>query len=71
MAYRVRIKLKELLYERGITQKQLAEMTGLRENTIGEIARGTKTAINFKHLEKIASALNISDIRNIMALEER
>ena len=70
MSYRVKIHLKELLEERDITQKRLAEMTGLRANAISDIARGTKTAINFNHLAKIATALNIADIRKIIDLEE-
>lgn len=71
MGYCVKIRLKDLINEKGITQKRLAEMAGLRETTISEIARGARTAINYKHLEKIATALNISDIRKIIYLEKK
>ena len=69
MAYKVRIRLKELLDERDIKQKQLAEMTGIRESTISDIVRGSRTVINYEHLAKIAEALEIKDIRDIIELD--
>ena len=70
MSYRVKLRVKELLEEEGITQKKLAEMAGVRESTISDIVRGTRTVINFEHLGKIATALEISDISKIIYLEE-
>ena len=70
MSYRVKLRVKELLEEKGLTQKKLAEMSGVRESTISDIVRGTRTVINFEHLGKIATALEISDIRKIIDLEE-
>ena len=70
MSYRVKLRVKELLEVEGITQKKLAEMAGVRESTISDIVRGTRTVINFEHLGKIATALEISDIRKIIDLEK-
>ena len=70
MSYCVKLRVKDLLEERGITQKKLAELAGVRESTISDIVRGTRTVINFEHLGKIATALEISDIRKIIDLEE-
>lgn len=70
MSYRVKLRVKELLEEEGITQKKLAEMAGVRESTISDIVRGTRTVINFEDLGKIATALEISDIRKIIDLEK-
>ena len=70
MSYRVKLHVKELLEEKGLTQKKLAELAGVRESTISDIVRGTRTVINFEHLSKIATALEISDIRKIIDLEE-
>ena len=70
MSYRVKLRVKELLEEEGITQKKLAETAGVRESTISDIVRGTRTVINFEHLGKIATALEISDIRKIIDLEK-
>lgn len=71
MSYCVKLRVKELLDERGITQKKLAEIAGVRESTISDIVRGTRTVINFEHLGKIATALDIDDIRKIITLEKQ
>jgi len=70
MSYCVKLRVKELLEEKGITQKKLAELAGVRESTISDIVRGTRTVINFEHLGKIATALEVDDIRKIIDLEE-
>ena len=59
--YKVKLKVKELLEERNITQKKLAQISGIRESTISDIVRGTRTVINFEHLSKIAEALEIDN----------
>ena len=71
MSYVVKLKIKELLEEKGITQKRLAEMAGVRESTISDIVRGSRTVINFEHLSKIANALEIDDIRKLIDLEKQ
>jgi putative transcriptional regulator len=67
----VSFKLKEILEERNITQKALAKLSDVREATISEIVRGTRTVINFKHLAPIANAMNINEIQKIMVLERK
>lgn len=64
--YAVRLKVKEAIEERGITQKKLAEISGIRESTISDIVRGTRTVINFEHLSKIAEALDVNDITELI-----
>jgi len=71
ITYTVRLKVKELLEQKGITQKKLAEMANMRESTISDIVRGTRTVINFEHLAKIASALEVEDIRELIDLEKK
>ena len=56
MSYQVKLKVKEILEERKITQKKLAEVSGIRESTISDIVRGARTVINFEHLSKIADS---------------
>ncbi len=51
-----------------MTQKKLAEISGIRESTISDIVRGARTVINFEHLGKIATALEIDDIGQIIVL---
>ena len=67
----VKFKLKEILEERGLTQKELSIKSNVREATISDIVRGTRTVINFKHLAAIAEALEISEIEKIMELVEK
>ena len=68
--YKVKLKVKELLEERNITQKKLAQISGIRESTISDIVRGTRTVINFEHLSKIAEALEIDNISQLIEFEE-
>lgn len=69
--YQIKLKVKELLEEREITQKKLAQMSGIRESTISDIARGTRTVINFEHLSKVAEALEIDNISQLIDFEEK
>ena len=69
--YQIKLKVKELLEEREITQKKLAQMSGIRESTISDIVRGTRTVINFEHLSKVAEALEIDNISHLIDFEEK
>lgn len=63
------IKVQELLDERGWSQKHLAELTGLRRAAISEICNNLRTSINREHLEKIAEAMNLTDINQLIELK--
>lgn len=67
--YVVKLKVKDALEKRELSQKRLAEMSGIRESTISDIVRETRTVINFEHLSKIAEALEITDIRELIDFE--
>lgn len=67
---KVRFKLKALLDEKNMTQKELSKLTKIRESTISDIVRGTRTVLNYDHLERIVNALDLVDIRDILDLEE-
>lgn len=62
--------LKDILTERDMTQKQLAELTGLRENTISEIVKNQRDVLNRYHIGRIMEVLNITDFNEILVLEE-
>ncbi|MEH6992622.1 helix-turn-helix transcriptional regulator [Neobacillus drentensis] len=64
---RVEIKLKDLLKERNIEQKQLAEMTGLTERTISELVNNKVKRMPKEAIEKIANALELDNINDIIA----
>ena len=67
----VKLKVKEALESSKLSQKKLAEMSGIRESTISDIVRGTRTVINFEHLSKIAEALEVTDIRELIDFEDK
>lgn len=69
MKCKIEVRLKELLTEKDMTQKTLARITGIRESTISDITRGTRTVMNFEHISKIAEALAITDIRDLVVLK--
>lgn len=70
MNYKLRIKLGDQLERRGMSQKELAELTGIRPNAISNLVRGFVERITINHIERIASALDISDINELLTLEE-
>lgn len=68
--YVVEFGLKGLLKARGIKQKELAAMAGLRPNAVTNICRGYPERVSLDHIGKIATALGITDISEIMYLVE-
>ena len=60
------IRLKEVLEERKMTQKELAKLSGIRESQISVICRNVGTSINKEHLEKIAETLDIQDMHELI-----
>lgn len=66
----VEFRLKEFLMKRGIKQKELAQMAGIRPNVVTNICRNYSERLSIEHVGKIATALGITDIREIMTLVE-
>ncbi|MGG3836578.1 helix-turn-helix transcriptional regulator [Paenibacillus thiaminolyticus] len=66
MARIIVCNLRGLLEERGLDQKQLSEMTGVREATISEMVRNKNKMFPRHVLEKIANALDIDDISELL-----
>lgn len=68
---KIRIRLDEVLKARNnMTQKQLADMTKIRPAAISELYNNQRKTINKEHLEKIADALNIEDINELITIEK-
>lgn len=70
MEMEIRIKLDEVLKQRNLTQKQLVEMTGIRAAAISELYNNQRKSINKEHLEKIAKALDINDINELIEIQK-
>ncbi|WP_423410238.1 helix-turn-helix domain-containing protein [Heyndrickxia sp. MSNUG] len=68
---RILITLDKVLAEKNKTQKELAEITGIRPAAISELYNNQRKSINKEHLEKIADALGIEDIRELIAIETK
>ncbi|AHJ87447.1 putative XRE family transcriptional regulator [Bacillus phage Bp8p-C] len=66
--YIFRLKIKDVLEERGMDQKELANLTGLRAAAISEMANNRRTVLNKAHLSKIMDALNITRLEDILEL---
>ena len=53
------IRLKRLMYRKGVTQKELSEETGISEMTISNYMNGKRTP-SFYNVDKISKALKCS-----------
>lgn len=63
------IKIDDLLKERGITQKDLAQMTGMRVGTISEIINGKGISLNKVQLFAIMAALRVKSINDLYEMK--
>jgi putative transcriptional regulator len=63
-----RLKINERLAERGMTKKELSELSGVRAAAISEMANNSRTVMNKVHLAKIMGALNLTKLDDILEL---
>lgn len=66
----LRVKLKEVLQERNMTQFEIVRLTGLRSATVSELVNNQRMSIKKDHVTKICVALDINDISDILELVE-
>ncbi|HEY2492641.1 transcriptional regulator [Paenibacillus sp. VTT E-133280] len=66
---KIRVKLDEVLKAKGMTQKELSELTKIRPASISDLSNNVRTAINRDHLCAVAEALKITDIRDLVDFE--
>lgn len=66
---RIKVKLKELLKERGITQVELSELSKVAQARISKLCSPDRQEVNLEMLAKIAHALGITDIRQLLDFE--
>lgn len=65
----VKVKLKEVLEKRNMTQGELSKLTGISQAQISLFSLNQKNTINKTHLVKIAEALGITEIGELVELE--
>lgn len=68
MSKHIVVKVKELLSTRKLSLRELSRMTDIRHAALSELANQKRQNINFSHIERIAEALEIEDIREIIDL---
>lgn len=71
MSKKVIVKINELLKQENISLRELSRLTDIRHAALSELANQKRQNINFSHIEKIADALNIEDIRDIITIEDK
>ena len=71
MSKKVIVKIHKLLQQEGISLRELSRLTDIRHAALSELANQKRQNINFNHIEKIADALNIEDIRDIITIEDK
>ena len=66
---KINIRIKDVIDKRGITQAALAEMSGVRQSAISEMSRNIREQVSLRHLEKIAEALDIKDMNELLSFD--
>ncbi|MFD1362318.1 helix-turn-helix domain-containing protein [Lentibacillus salinarum] len=51
--------------------RELSRLSDIRHAALSELSNQKRESINFRHVEKIAEALEIEDIREIIDLEDK
>lgn len=67
---RVKLQLNHLLHQHNLSITQLHVKTGIRQAALSELANGKRQRIQFEHLDKIVSALDIKDMNELFRIEE-
>jgi DNA-binding Xre family transcriptional regulator len=70
MEKKVIVKIHELMVENKLTLRQFSLLTDIRHPALSELENQKRQNINFGHIEKIADALNIDDIRKIIDFDQ-
>jgi len=55
----LRVKLRELRDEKGLSQQALGDLAGVRQATISELESGNAQGIKFETLERLAKVLGV------------
>lgn len=68
MPKKVVVKIPALIKEHNISLRELSRLSDVRHAALSELSSGKRENINFNHIERIAEALNITDIKKIIDL---
>lgn len=62
----LKLKLDQLMTEKEINARQLSELTGIRWNTIDDMAKNKSKTWSVENLEKITKVLEIGSINELI-----
>lgn len=64
-----RTKIDDLIHARGISQRQLSELTGIQISYLSDIILGKTTTINKTHILALMSALRVTNVGDIFEVK--
>ncbi|MEH7119232.1 helix-turn-helix transcriptional regulator [Neobacillus vireti] len=70
MGKKVKINIPKLLVKLNMSLREFSRRTDIRHSTLSELSNGKRERISFRHIESIADTFNITDIREIITLED-
>ena len=70
MAYKVKFNIKVLAEKHNISLRELARLSNIEPSIINKMANNKRNSIYLEHIERIADALNIENISEVMSLEK-
>ncbi|WP_339832012.1 helix-turn-helix transcriptional regulator [Paenibacillus sp. FSL R7-0272] len=70
MTKKVVINIHKLTEKHNISLRELARLADIRHAALSELQSGKRENINFAHIERIAEALDIDDIREIIEIRD-
>lgn len=65
----IRLKVRQVLEKKGWTQKELAKKSNSREATISDLANDNKKSINKEAIVRVANALGVEDINDLIEFD--
>lgn len=65
---KVKVRIKDLLSKYDISLRELSRRSDIGHDILSELSNGKRQRIQLAHIERIADALNITDIREIIDL---
>ncbi|MEB6069979.1 MULTISPECIES: helix-turn-helix domain-containing protein [Enterococcus] len=68
---KVELLINDLLAERNMSLRELARLSGIEPSNLSNLANGKRKRIYLEHIERIADALEITDISKIMKLTKK
>lgn len=70
LSKKVVVKINDLLKIHNISLRELSRLSDIRHAALSELSNQKRKNINFNHIEKLAEALDIDDIRDIIDMED-